>query len=314
MFPSLTTTALPAVDPIRMEFPGPSRRHSWAYLIVDAIGRAHLIDCGHDTPANREALIGALGEHGLALTDIATITGTHAHPDHIGMAAHLRRVSGARLALHHLEADTIRRRSTFGGPDLHATLRRWGVPVRVQTELLRTASREVMDGIDPGIDRLLEDDDRLEIPGRDLVVLSTPGHTRGHISVVDMTGGVAFVGDHVLPAQNPGVGLGGPGLTNAVEDHVLSLDRLASFDLRMLYPGHGRPIENPAERIRQIRSHICRRHGEVRGVALDEQTVWGIASKVSWSGGWETLTGIRLFSALQQVELHTQVRSLGARA
>src|SRR2546425_11205934 len=56
-----------------------------------------LIACGPHTPAAENALTLGLAEIGLVPEQIARIVITHGHPDHYGMAARLRELSGARV-------------------------------------------------------------------------------------------------------------------------------------------------------------------------------------------------------------------------
>ncbi|WP_105035500.1 MBL fold metallo-hydrolase [Cryobacterium aureum] len=46
---------------------------------------------------------------------------------------------------------------------------------------------------------LLAHNDLLPLPGRILRVLETPGHTVGHLRIVDLDSDLIFTGDHVLP-------------------------------------------------------------------------------------------------------------------
>ncbi len=67
---------------------------------------------------------------------------------------------------------------------------------------------------EPFADLLVEDGDVLPIAGREVRALWTPGHTAGHLCLVDEGDGLLFTGDHVLPRINPGIGLGGRTATN----------------------------------------------------------------------------------------------------
>ena len=56
-------------------------------------------------------------------------------------------------------------------------------------------------------DVLLDDGDALDLPGRRVRVVWTPGHTPGHICLYDADHGVLLTGDHLLPRISPNIGL-----------------------------------------------------------------------------------------------------------
>jgi glyoxylase-like metal-dependent hydrolase (beta-lactamase superfamily II) len=296
------------VRAVAMELPGHPGRMSWAYLVEDAAHAVHLIDCGADSARNRAELRAALTTRGRTVHDIASVTATHVHYDHVGMAAWLRREGGARVQLHRRDATAISEQVTYGGPAAASTVERWGVPAARREEVLAAARRPVASGDPVHVDVPLDDGDRLDVPGWNLTVLATPGHTPGHLCVVDAESGTAFVGDHVLPRQHPGPGLGGPTAENPVEEYLHSIERLGGLRLRRLLPGHDRVIDSPAERLAAIRAHHLRRRRHVVELAASSDTVWDIASKVRWSRGWDGLGGVLLFSALAQVESYLTAR------
>ncbi|MGP3533971.1 MBL fold metallo-hydrolase [Microbacterium sp. RD1] len=290
---------------LAMEIPGARPRSSWAYLLEDAAGGLHLIDCGADTDANAQTLENAVRDRGRSVADIATVTVTHAHFDHAGMALRIQAASSARLHVGAADADVMREHRTYAGADLDDLLDRWGVPGDQHGTLRPAAGRRVAPGELPRIDRDLRDGDDLEIPGWSLRVLATPGHTPGSLCVTDVDRGIAFVGDHVLAGQNPAPGLGGPVASNPVSDYLQSLERLAALSPRVLHPGHGDTINEPAGRIGALRRHHARRREDVGRASADgAATVWDVARRLPWSGGWDALDGVRRFSALIQVDAH----------
>jgi glyoxylase-like metal-dependent hydrolase (beta-lactamase superfamily II) len=290
------------VRAVAMELPGQPGRMSWAYLIEDTAHAIHLIDCGADSERNRAQLRAALAARGRSVHDVVSVTATHVHYDHVGMAAWLRREGGARVQLHRRDAESISGEVTYGGAGAVSSVQRWGVPAARQEEVLAASRRLVASGEQVHVDVLLEDGDLLDVPGWDLRVLATPGHTPGHLCVVHTESGGAFVGDHVLPRQNPGAGLGGRTAENPVEAYLDSIERLATLQPRYLLPGHGAVIDSPTGRLAAIRTHHLRRRREVLETASTSDTVWQIATKVEWSRGWNGLGGVLLFSALSQVE------------
>lgn len=74
-----------------------------------------------------------------------------------------------------------------------------------------------------------------------LQVLHTPGHTHGHISLWEPTTGALFCGD----VANAGatVWIGPP--DGHLIDYLRTLERLAPYPVRVLYPGHGPSVQDP---------------------------------------------------------------------
>jgi glyoxylase-like metal-dependent hydrolase (beta-lactamase superfamily II) len=77
-----------------------------------------------------ETLRAAMVERQIEWREIHQIVLTHMHPDHMGMAARLLKLTGAQLAMHHAEAEHLR--SVTGGdrrlPWLQEAYTQSGVP------------------------------------------------------------------------------------------------------------------------------------------------------------------------------------------
>jgi glyoxylase-like metal-dependent hydrolase (beta-lactamase superfamily II) len=75
----------------------------------------------------------------------------------------------------------------------------------------------------------------------DLEVIASPGHTPGHICVLDVSAGILVAGDAMVGADG---GVGGPDPSFA-EDMDLALDsvrKLAGFSYEVALFGHGEPV------------------------------------------------------------------------
>lgn len=277
-------------------------------LIADAGGGVHLVDPGWDTPDNRARLVAGLADAGYALADVRSAVATHLHPDHLGLASALRAEHAVPVVLHRRELAAI---GMPMYPDPEGTVARWGVPRERLEEVLGMAvprSRPLGFGADVAVD----DGDRLDIPGREVRVVHTPGHTAGSMCLHDVARGLLLTGDHVLPHTNPGLGLGG----FAPDDDPLgaalaSYVRIAEFDDAEVIPGHGAPFRGVAARAVQIAERHRRRNAEIGALhaAHPEASVWEIAEQVAWTGGWDALDPFHRLSALSQTEMH--VRHLG---
>ena len=79
-----------------------------------------------------------------------------------------------------------------------------------------------------------------------LEVLHTPGHTDGHISVIDHDAGVLVAGDAMLAADG-GVQGPSPDFSEDLDVAHDSVRRLAEFTFNTLLVGHGDPVEGMAD-------------------------------------------------------------------
>ena len=91
---------------LKLPLAGSPLKYVNAYLLPSPAGHL-LIDTGWNTDDTNDALTRQLQTFGLHAEDIARIVITHAHVDHYGMAAKVRRRSKAQLIMHAVEEKMI---------------------------------------------------------------------------------------------------------------------------------------------------------------------------------------------------------------
>lgn len=199
-------------------------RMSIAYLIESADSLV-LVDAGVRGEANRiMAAMSSLKRQALRLIYV-----THAHLDHYGNAAAVRRLTGAPIAVHKADAEAMAAGETRLG-EARGQGRVLATLLPLAHPLLRPEPAQA--------DILLEDDQRLDAFGLDALALHTPGHTLGSTCLV-VEGRIAFSGDLVTTS-------GGPHVQRAFAEDwqqiPVSLRRLQEVDPEWVYPGHGRKL------------------------------------------------------------------------
>ena len=308
-FPAVVSVS-DGVLSIPLPMPGRTMPYSLCYAIEDTAGDVHVIDAGMAAEGNWDALVRGLAVGGISIDRIATVTITHLHHDHAGLAARIRAATGAAVGMHVVDAATMAEGLSFADPlRPDEILDCWGVPRKQRTILRPVAERKVAIGQPVTIDTPLRDGDQINMKGRTLEVVHTPGHTPGQIVLHDRDAGLVFTGDHLLPSAFPGIGLGGhthDAGADPIADYLNSLDILERLGASLALPGHEHLLARPATRIAHTRAHHLRRSGEVATLLEQDPktTVWEVARRIPWSTAWNQLTGVRLFSAISQTDLH----------
>lgn len=76
----------------------------------------------------------------------------------------------------------------------------------------------------------------------DLRVIATPGHTPGHIALLDERAGILMAGDSLNGTDGSGLVGANPQFTPNMAEADASVARLAGFDFSVVLVGHGGPV------------------------------------------------------------------------
>jgi len=110
-----------------------------------------------------------------------------------------------------------------------------------------------------------------------LTAIATPGHAAEHLAF--LLGDACFCGDLILGEGSTIVGprrLGG-----SLADYMHSLERLADFDIAVLYPGHGPEINDPRAKIDEYVEHrMMRERRLVAGLDRGERSRAALLAEV----------------------------------
>jgi glyoxylase-like metal-dependent hydrolase (beta-lactamase superfamily II) len=222
----------------RLTFPLPMGiRHVHCYLLPGDDGWT-LVDTGLGLPDAEERWTPLLRD-----VEVLRIVVTHFHPDHAGGGADAQRLTGAQVfqgADDYAQCERV-----WGSPDWSVRLAEYlehhGLPTETADELRHestTFAPFIRYARDP---ELLRDGD--EVDG--WRVLELPGHADGHICLE--RDGLLVAGDHLLGVITPTVGLYPESRPDPLGDYQASLRRTIELDPRLALPGHGEPVERPAD-------------------------------------------------------------------
>jgi glyoxylase-like metal-dependent hydrolase (beta-lactamase superfamily II) len=110
-------------------------------------------------------------------------------------------------------------------------------------------------------------------------VLELPGHADGHLGY--FRDGVLIAGDHLLRRITPAVGLYPESRPDPLGDYLASLERTIELAPRIVYPGHGEPIDDAATRARElIEHHRLRLDEHEASLSTEPRTAYDISFDV----------------------------------
>jgi glyoxylase-like metal-dependent hydrolase (beta-lactamase superfamily II) len=182
-----------------------------------------VIDPGPDLPEHIEALEQAIGGRPLV-----AIMCTHTHRDHSPAARPLAERMGAPIVgCAPLSLETV-------GPRADASF----------------------DG-DYAPDRVLSDDESLDVDGKSIRAVATPGHTSNHLCFAYE--GALFTGDHVMGWSTTVV----VPPDGDMAAYMQSLDKLRQRNHRVYYPAHGPAVTKPQQYVRHLAGHRMQRERQI---------------------------------------------------
>lgn len=206
--------------------PNPSPMTHWGTnTFILGEGDVAVIDPGPEDEAHLQALIKATA--GETITHILI---THAHGDHSPLSRKLSERTGAPVL-------------GFGPPEAGRS--------ETMASLVRAGLAGGGEGVDAAFrpDQTIKDGDRVSGDSWSVDVMHTPGHFAGHLAF-GFTEGV-ISGDHVMDWSSSLVSPPDGDITAFMD----TSQRLLGHGAKQLFPGHGAPILQPAERLEWLIDH-----------------------------------------------------------
>lgn len=308
---------------IEVPIPDNPLGHTLVHLLDTDRGPV-LIDTGWDDPTSWDTLTAGLGSLGVSVAEIHGVVITHHHPDHHGLSGQVRDASGAWIAMHAADS-TVVRRTREAEPGLWLDyladkLARAGAP-DAHIEPLRAARASgrmrTLSGLRAALpDREIVPGELLDLAGRRLRAIWTPGHTPGHVCLhLEEThpanrpgNGRLFSGDHLLPEITPHIGLyedpDDTTVTDPLGDYLDSLERIGRLAPAEVLPAHQYAFPDAAGRVQELLTHHEERLTGLLALLAEPLTPWQVAERMEWNRPWEQIPYGSRNIAVSEAEAH----------
>ncbi|MCI9565689.1 MAG: MBL fold metallo-hydrolase [Eubacterium sp.] len=246
------------------------KRFVYVYLITGKY--CYLIDAG---VAGSERIISSYMEGlGRSLSEIKAVLLTHAHPDHMGGAAKIKRMSGCEIYVSNIEKAWIE-----------------NIDLQFQERPIPNFYSLVNEPVE--VEQIVKQDNVLTLePDISFRVLDTPGHSKGSVSYVYEEGEVVFCGDAIPVVDDFPIFVD----LKESERSIEKIKRLSDVSYccpawdRVYYKEEIDEIaEGSLEMLRKLRGYVNKVKGQGGKVSEEEM------KQISEFMGWREIEGNPLF-------------------
>ncbi len=284
--PGLFTVA-PGVHRIPLPLPSDALRAVNVYAIESGDDLV-LVDAGWALAETGGLLDAALDRIGRNSAQITRCLVTHVHRDHYTMAVILRRRFGTHVALGIGDHPSLTTLADAGRDNMAEHVLR---VERAGAEPVIRALRLAYPDAPPHRqdeweqpDEWVKDQATIQLDGRELRAVATPGHTQGHTVFADLARSLLFAGDHVLPHITPSVGFEAVMAELPLGDYLRSLKLVLDLPDMRLLPAHGPVTETTHARVHALLAHHEDRLGACLGrIEAGAHTAYEAALGLPWT-------------------------------
>lgn len=193
------------------------------FFIIDTGDKS---DCG--------ALEKALDQAGVTPKNLKLVILTHGDFDHSGNATFLHQKYGVDIAMHADDSGIVERGDqNWNRKEKSDRISLFGrIIIFISSKLARPVQFEPFKP-----DLLLQDGQDLSEYGLNAQVLLIPGHSKGSIGILTKEGNL-FCGDLLMNMFKPDLHF----MIDDYTDFIGSIKKLKELNIKMVYPGHGKPF------------------------------------------------------------------------
>lgn len=275
---------IPNVFSINIILPGSPLKNLNSYVIKSS-QRSLIIDTGFNMPECYDALYDGIKELGICM-DETDIFVTHLHADHSGLVPAIAG-NGTKVYMSTADSDILSRALNsdmymekndeiylsegFPGDEL--------IKLRDLNPAIKLAPKQRID-FTP-----INDGDVICVGDTELICVSTPGHSPGHVCLYNDKHKAMFLGDHVLFDITPNITTWME-MPDSLAIYMESLDKIRNYNVDLPLPAHrGNSGLTMEERVDQLFEHHRNRLSDTLNTVLVNPGIDGynVASKLKWS-------------------------------
>ncbi len=247
---------VPGIWRLRLPLPWPGVPHVNAWAVRAGSGVV-LFDTGYAGEEGTRPLELALGQVGLALTDVSLLVCTHAHTDHYGLAGPIVDAAGCELWMHPAWEHV---RTLAEDPDRAfdrrvEVARQSGVPaaaLKHYERARRGGATGIARAVEPDVE--LVDGVEVETDHGAWRVHETPGHAPSHVVLHEPRSGMLISGDHILGRISLFFDHGHT--PDPVAEFIGGLETVARLETGLCLAGHGRTFRDVPAKIEANRVEL----------------------------------------------------------
>jgi len=293
---------LPDLFRNKIPLPDSPLKYLNSYVIRDS-KRSLIVDTGLNRKTCLDAMQRSLKTLGVDLSK-SDIFITHRHIDHFGLVSKML-TDSTRIFSGRQDKVLLAAWKGIGTIADYARLN--GFP---ENELQAVFDKHPASQFDLGwVEQIkaLDDGDVISIGAYHFKCVATPGHTIGHTCLYEPDKKILMAGDHILKDITPNIVCWSDG-ENPLEQFLTSLDKVKKLQIDLVLPGHRRLIEDPGERITELKKHHACRLDEVLAV-LDGSSMnaFQVASNMTWdivSENWDQFPATQKWFATGEAISH----------
>lgn len=302
----IVDAVLPKVFRIEVPLPKNPLRSINSYVIKGG-DRNLVVDTGMNRPECHDALKAGLEslDVDLAQTDFFI---SHLHADHLGLVTAFA-TDTSRVYFNKPEADFLAASTAPGGflMKFAEYARTGGFPEAELQESMRLHPGHKYSPAKYPPFTIVGDGDTLRVGDYEFRCVHTPGHTIGHLCLLEPHKRLLISADHVLGDITPNISAWADD-TDMLGAYLASLDKVYDLDVDLVLPGHRRVFKGLQRRVRELKHHHEVRLDEVRAiVAARPNTVHGVASQMTWdivADSWEQFPIMQKWFATGEAGAH----------
>lgn len=241
-------------EPIRIELPtlyGMKSVNAYLFLSPEPV----LIDCGEKSVASWEALQSGLSIYGLSVKDLKKVIITHAHVDHMGMAAKVAEESDAEIWVNEYSYDWAINTKEMWGNRIKLMKKQFlgdldkNEETKAMSQMLETFTSIVVNAWDKlPVDRVkvFPMSGTINMGGTDWQIIYAPGHSITQTCFYQKEKKWLIAGDAVLritPTPVFDFSIDNPEIrVNSLATMIETFQKLAKLSIDKVFPGHYEPF------------------------------------------------------------------------